>query len=113
MAYRLEIMPTAERGLRALPAVILARVDARIQELADDPRPRGAEPIRRRRGGLLVRVCEHFLTSEVISTPRGEPRPTATATRSGATVLIVKGPLYVMRSAPPALATASGALPWH
>jgi mRNA interferase RelE/StbE len=59
VAYRLEIMPAAERDLRALPASILARVDARIQGLADNPRPRGVEPIRGRRGGLRLRVGDY------------------------------------------------------
>jgi mRNA interferase RelE/StbE len=56
VAYRLEITPAAERDLRALPAAILARLDARIWALADNPRPRGVEPIRGRRGGLRLRV---------------------------------------------------------
>lgn len=59
MAYRLAITPAAERDLRALPAAILARLDARIRALADNPRPRGAEPIRGRRGGLRLRVGDY------------------------------------------------------
>jgi mRNA interferase RelE/StbE len=61
VAYRLNIMPAAERDLRALPAAILARLDARIRALADNPRPRGAEPIRGRRGGLRVRVGDYHI----------------------------------------------------
>ena len=59
MAYRLEITPAAERDLRALPAAILVRLDGRIRALADNPRPRGVEPIRRRRGGLRLRVGDY------------------------------------------------------
>jgi mRNA interferase RelE/StbE len=59
VAYRLEITPAAERDLRALPAAILARLDARIRALADNPRPRGAERIRGRRGGLRLRVGDY------------------------------------------------------
>ena len=59
MAYRLEITPAAARDLRALPAAILARLDARIRALADTPRPRGAEPIRGRRGGLRLRLGDY------------------------------------------------------
>jgi mRNA interferase RelE/StbE len=59
VAYRLEITPAAARDLRALPTAVLARVDARIRALTDNPRPRGAEPIRGRRGGLRVRVGDY------------------------------------------------------
>jgi mRNA interferase RelE/StbE len=59
VAYRLEITPAAERDLRALPAAILTRLDARIRALADNPRPRGAERIRGRRGGLRLRVGDY------------------------------------------------------
>ena len=59
MAYRLETTPAVERDLRALPAAILARLDARIRALADNPRPRGAERIRGRRGGLRLRVGDY------------------------------------------------------
>jgi mRNA interferase RelE/StbE len=59
VAYQLEITPAAERDLRALPAAILARLDARIRALANNPRPRGAERIRGRRGGLRLRVGDY------------------------------------------------------
>jgi mRNA interferase RelE/StbE len=59
VTYRLEITPAAEHDLRALPAAILARLDARIRALADNPRPRGVEPIRGRRGGLRLRVGDY------------------------------------------------------
>jgi mRNA interferase RelE/StbE len=59
VAYRLAILPAAERDLRALPAAIAARLDARIRSLADTPRPRGVERIRTTRGGLRLRVGDY------------------------------------------------------
>ena len=65
MAYRLEIMPAAERDLRTLPAAILARLDARMRALANNPRPRGAERIRGTRGGLRLRVGDYRILYRV------------------------------------------------
>ena len=59
MAYRLAIMPAAERDLRALPAAIVARLDARIRSLAENPRPRGVERLRTTRGGWRLRVGDY------------------------------------------------------
>jgi len=43
--YRLEIKRSAAKELEALPAKDRARVAARIQALAEDPRPAGAEKL--------------------------------------------------------------------
>ena len=43
--YSLTIKPSAARELETLPKRILARVAARIQGLADDPRPHGVEKL--------------------------------------------------------------------
>lgn len=59
MTYQVNIMPAAERDLRALPAAILARLDARLRALADQPRPHGSERIRGTRGGLRLRVGDY------------------------------------------------------
>ena len=39
--YRIELTRAAERGLAALPKQVLRRMDAAIQALAEEPRPRG------------------------------------------------------------------------
>ncbi|MCS6863140.1 MAG: hypothetical protein NZT92_22770 [Abditibacteriales bacterium] len=41
MNYRINIKPSAEREMRALPANVLRRVDVKIGGLADNPRPHG------------------------------------------------------------------------
>jgi mRNA interferase RelE/StbE len=45
VAYHIDVTPAALRDLRALPAAILRRVDARILALAEEPRPPGAEKL--------------------------------------------------------------------
>jgi mRNA interferase RelE/StbE len=59
VAYRLAIRPAAERDLRTLTPTILARVDARIHDLADNPRPRGTERLRGPQGGFRLRVGDY------------------------------------------------------
>lgn len=56
MAYRLKDTAAARRDLQALPRDILIRVEARIQALAENPRPRGVERVQGTQGGLRVRV---------------------------------------------------------
>ena len=53
MAYAIEDTLAARRDLRALPRELLIRVEARIQALADNPRPPGVE---RLRGSQLWRL---------------------------------------------------------
>jgi mRNA interferase RelE/StbE len=65
VAYRLAIRPAAERDLRALPPDMLARVDARIRALADQPRPHGVERLRGPQGGLRLRVGDYRILYDV------------------------------------------------
>ena len=68
MAYRLAIRPAAERDLRALTQEILARVDARIRELVENPRPRGTEHLRGPQGGFRLRVDDYRILYDVDDT---------------------------------------------
>ena len=52
MAYRLADTAAARRDLQALPRDILIRVEAHIQALAENPRPRGVERVQGTQGGL-------------------------------------------------------------
>jgi len=45
MAYTVEVAPTAERQLKALPKSIRIQIGRRIDKLADNPRPHGVEKI--------------------------------------------------------------------
>ena len=49
MSYEVRLRPSAERDLRALARDLRERILAHLMDLADDPRPPGAEPLR---GGL-------------------------------------------------------------
>jgi mRNA interferase RelE/StbE len=68
VAYRLAIRPAAERDLRALTPNILARVDARIRDLANRPRPRGVERLRGPQGGFRLRVGDYRILYDVDDT---------------------------------------------
>jgi mRNA interferase RelE/StbE len=59
VAYRLQDTAAARRDLQALPREILRRIEARIQALAEHPRPRGVERVRGTQGGLRVRVGDY------------------------------------------------------
>ena len=65
MAYWLAIRPAAERDLRALTPTMLARIDARLRELADNPRPRGTERLRGPQGGFRLRVGDYRILYDV------------------------------------------------
>jgi mRNA interferase RelE/StbE len=65
VAYRLAIRPAAERDLRALTPTILARVDARLRALADQPRPPGTERLRGPQGGYRLRVGDYRILYDV------------------------------------------------
>jgi mRNA interferase RelE/StbE len=65
VAYRLTIRPAAERDLRVLTPTMLARVDARIRELAGNPRPRGTERLQGPQGGFRLRVGDYRILYDV------------------------------------------------
>jgi mRNA interferase RelE/StbE len=65
VAYRLVIRPPAERDLRALTPTVLARVDARIRDLADNPRPPGVERLWGPQGGFRLRVGDYRILYDV------------------------------------------------
>lgn len=46
MAYRIEVKPSAARVLTKLPRPAQRRIARKIDALAKDPRPRGAEKLR-------------------------------------------------------------------
>jgi mRNA interferase RelE/StbE len=59
VAYRLEDTAAARRDLQELPRDILIRIEARIQALTENPRPRGDERVQGTQGGLRVRVGDY------------------------------------------------------
>ena len=65
MAYEVLIAPAAERDIRRLPRVAARRVARKIRALADDPRPRGAQPVRGGEDLLRVRVGDYRVVYQI------------------------------------------------
>ena len=65
MRYRIEITKAAARDLRALPANILKRVDARILSLAEEPRPDGVKKLAGVEDLYRVRVGDYRIIYEI------------------------------------------------
>jgi mRNA interferase RelE/StbE len=59
VAYRVQHTTGARRDLHNLAREILPRIVARIQSLADNPRPLGVERIQGMQGGHRVRVGDY------------------------------------------------------
>jgi mRNA interferase RelE/StbE len=59
MPYQVAILPVALRQLRALDASIRARIRARIDALAYEPRPHGVKALQGDPGTLCLRVGDY------------------------------------------------------
>jgi mRNA interferase RelE/StbE len=65
MPYRIEFEPPARRALARLPTVARQRVLARIEALADDPRPRGVVKLAGADRAYRLRVGELRVIYEI------------------------------------------------
>lgn len=63
--YRVEILPTVEEDLAALPKRIRGQIARRIDKLAEDPRPAGFKELRNRPGVLRVRSGDYRILYRV------------------------------------------------
>ena len=63
--YQIELSPRARRDLRKLPRSDQVRVAARINELADDPRPAGAVKLAGAEDLWRVRVGEYRIVYQI------------------------------------------------
>ena len=54
--YRVEISPKAQRQLRGLPKPLQKRIDAKIQALANNPRPPGVTKLQGAENRYRIRV---------------------------------------------------------
>ena len=59
MAYQIEFTEAARRDLRTLQRDLLLRVNTRILNLADNPRPRGTETLQGSRGLRRLRIGDY------------------------------------------------------
>ena len=81
-AYRVALIPRAERELAALPKEAQARIDARILALSQDPRPPGVKKLQGEEGFYRIRGGDYrgvysvddkdLLVLVVRIAPRGE-----------------------------------------
>ena len=63
--YRVQLLPRAERELAALPGDVQQRIDAKIQSLADNPRPPGVEKLAGEEGLYRVRAGDYRVVYSV------------------------------------------------
>jgi mRNA interferase RelE/StbE len=64
--YGIQILPSAERELAALDSPIQRRIAARIDALADTPRPSGAKKLQGGKDTWRVRVGDYRILYEVV-----------------------------------------------
>jgi mRNA interferase RelE/StbE len=57
VTYRVEIAPAAERQIRKLSAEVRRRLEPRLDALANDPRPPGAEKLAGAEDSYRIRVA--------------------------------------------------------
>lgn len=65
MPYQIEFAPSAARQFRRLPGNIKARVAAKVDSLATNPRPHGVEKLEGRNGLYRVRVGDFRIVYEI------------------------------------------------
>lgn len=65
MSYTIELKPAAVRDLRKLAKGLQKRIAARIDELADNPRPPGVEKLSGERHYYRLRVGNYRIVYEV------------------------------------------------
>lgn len=65
MAQRIELKPSAVRALSGLPPKDRRRIASKIDSLAENPRPRGAEKIEGRKNLYRVRSGDYRIIYEV------------------------------------------------
>jgi mRNA interferase RelE/StbE len=65
VSYTIELRPGARRDLENLPQDTLQRVSRRIDSLADNPRPPGAEKLSGSENSYRVRVGDYRILYEI------------------------------------------------
>jgi mRNA interferase RelE/StbE len=68
VAYRVELTPAAQRDLRSLDRPMLRRIDAKIQSLAEEPRPHGVEKLAGESDVYRIRVGDYRILYQIDDT---------------------------------------------
>ena len=69
-SYRVELVPSARRRLRALPQNVHLRIAARIRELAIEPRRGDIKALAGQPGLLRTRIGDYRIVYRVFDAPR-------------------------------------------
>lgn len=65
MSYTIRISRSAERDLRKLSRPVQVRIFASLEDLRDDPRPRGVVKMKGQHEGYRLRVGQYRIVYEV------------------------------------------------
>ena len=65
MAYRIEVKPSAADALARIPQPHRGRIVRKIDRLADNPRPRGAKPLKGRLSLYRIRVGDYRVIYQI------------------------------------------------
>ena len=65
MAYRIEFKPSAAKEFSQLPKNVQKRITAKVNTLADNPRPRGVEKLEGQENRYRIRVGDYRVTYEI------------------------------------------------
>ncbi len=65
MPYALALRPAAERSLNALPESVFRHVDRHIQDLAQNPRPRGTKKLAGKKNFYRIRSGDYRIVYHV------------------------------------------------
>jgi len=65
VAYRIEFKPSAAKEFSQLPKNIQKRIAAKVNTLADNPRPRGVEKLEGRENRYRIRVGDYRVIYEI------------------------------------------------
>ena len=66
MAYRIELTPQAAKQLASLERQTLKRIAARIDALAEDPRPASARKLSAKEGLYRIRVGDYRVIYRIV-----------------------------------------------
>lgn len=65
MTYEIEIKSSARKELNALPSILIPRVEAAIDALAENPRPSGVKKLKDYKNRYRVRVSDYRVIYEI------------------------------------------------
>ncbi|MBD2771813.1 type II toxin-antitoxin system mRNA interferase toxin, RelE/StbE family [Iningainema tapete] len=65
MTYQIDFSRTATKQLNKLPSALKERIEAKILELADNPRPHGITKLKNRENGYRIKVGDYRILYDI------------------------------------------------